>query len=166
MVEGESTADDEEGRNPDAEPEVVVEVWRRQAAGWRRRLVVGVVDDGTDAAAALLVSAAASVSVQSVSAGVVRLPQTVAAWQLLRRGGAVPRRRRVPGRLRACAAAGARRLRVDHGVRRCRQLLRGHSWVLSLEPSDKYATYLRNRLASPRPQFSDIQSDNDCVIEY
>jgi len=139
MVEGESTADDEEGRNPDAEPEVVVEVWRREAAGWRWRLVVGVVDDGPGAAAAaaLLVSAAASVFVQSVSAGVVRLPQTVAAWQLLRRGGAVPRRRRVPGRLRACAAAaGVRRIRVDHGVRRCRQLLRGHSWILSLEPSD------------------------------
>jgi len=47
MIEGETTFDDEERGNSDAEPQVVIKDWSYQVR-WRRRFV-GVVDVGTHA---------------------------------------------------------------------------------------------------------------------
>jgi len=67
MVEGESTDNDEERRNSDAEPEVIVQVWNDQIS-WRGRCH-GVVDAGTytSASSASFIQAAASASVQNNS---------------------------------------------------------------------------------------------------
>jgi len=119
LVEGESTADDEEGRHSDAQPQIVVQVQRRRRqARCRYHRLVGVVDARTHTtSASILISTAASVPVQSFC---VRRPTTVAV-QLLPRRTALPPRLRLHLHGCLCAAGARRRIPLpDRVVRRCR----------------------------------------------
>lgn len=137
LREGESAADDEEGRHSDAKPEIVVVEIRRHQDRRRTRCSVAVDADRLAIAAssrASVIHASAQTFPVSI---IVVIIGSLSAAELLHRSNVVPqwlRRRRVPDG-DWCSAADARWVRAGaflNGVWRARQLFHERSWILSL----------------------------------